>query len=107
MANVYTSVSDQAWFTDKCRIATGNTAVTFNVSRVALVYTQTDGNPGAALPGLGNIYSNAVSIPADNTRDVYVGVGNKLWIIGNNFTATELGTASSATAGVVGVGDGY
>lgn len=104
MANVYTSVSDQAWFTDKCRIATGNTAVTFNVDRVALTYQQANGNPATAVTAAGNIYSNAVSIPADSTRDVYVGVGNKLWIIGSNFTATELGTATSATAGVNGVG---
>ena len=104
MANVYTSVSDQAWLTDKCRIATGNTAVTFNVDRVALTYQQTNGNPATAVTAAGNIYSNAVSIPADSTRDVYVGVGNKLWIIGSNFTATELGTATSATAGVTGVG---
>ena len=104
MANVYTSVSNQAWFTDKCRIATGNTAVTFNVDRVALTYQQSNGVPATAVTALGNIYSNAVSIPADSTRDIYVGVGNKLWIIGADYTATELGTATSATAGVVGVG---
>ena len=104
MANVYTSVSDQAWFTDKCRIATGNTAVTFNVDRVALTYQQANGVPATAVTAAGNIYSNAVSIPADSTRDIYVGVGNKLWIIGSNYTATELGTATSATAGVIGVG---
>ena len=104
MANVYTSVSNQAWFTDKCRIATGNTAVTFNVDRVALTYQQANGVPATAVTALGNIYSNAVSIPADSTRDIYVGVGNKLWIIGANYTATELGTATSATAGVIGVG---
>jgi len=104
MANVYTSVSNQAWFTDKCRIATGNTAVTFNVDRVALTYQQSNGVPATAVTAAGNIYSNAVSIPADSSRDIYVGVGNKLWIIGADYTATELGTASSATAGVVGVG---
>ena len=104
MANVYTSVSNQAWFTDKCRISTGNTAVTFNVDRVALTYQQSNGVPATAVAAAGNIYSNAVSIPADSTRDIYVGVGNKLWIIGSNYTATELGTATSATAGVIGVG---
>ena len=104
MANVYTSVSNQAWFTDKCRIATGNTAVTFNVDRVALTYQQSNGTPATAVTAAGNIYSNAVSIPADSTRDIYVGVGNKLWIIGADFTATEIGTASSATAGVNGIG---
>ena len=104
MANVYTSVSDQTWFTDKCRIATGNTAITFNVDRVALTYKQSNGVPATAVAAAGNIYSNAVSVPADSIRDIYVGVGNKLWIIGSNFTATELGTATSATAGVNGVG---
>jgi hypothetical protein len=104
MANVYTSVSNQAWFTDKCRIATGNTAVTFNVDRVALTYQQANGTPATAVTAAGNIYSNAVSVPANYTQEVYVGVGNKLWITGSNFTATEIGTASSATAGVNGVG---
>ena len=104
MANVYTSVSNQTWFTDKCRIATGNTSVTFNVDRVALTYQQSNGTPATAVAAAGNIYSNAVSIPSDSTRDIYVGVGNRLWILGTNFTATELGTASSATAGVNGVG---
>ena len=104
MANVYTSVSNQTWFTDKCRIATGNTAVTFNVDRVALTYQQSNGTPATAVAAAGNIYSNAVSIPSDSTRDIYVGVGNRLWILGTNFTPTELGTASSATAGVNGVG---
>ena len=104
MANVYTSVSAQAWFTDKCRIATGNTAVTFNVDRVALTYQQANGTPATAVSAAGNIYSNAVSVPANYTQEVYVGVGNKLTITGSNFTATEIGTASSATAGVNGVG---
>jgi hypothetical protein len=104
MANVYTSVSDQAWFTDKCRISTGNTAVTFNVDRVALTYIQANGVPATAVSAAGNIYSNAVSVPANYTQEVYVGVGNKLTITGSNFTATEIGTASSATAGVNGVG---
>lgn len=104
MANVYTSASNQTWFTDKCRIATGNTAVTYNVDRVALTYTKADGSTAIAVTAAGNIFSNAVSIPADSSRDIYVGVGNKLWIIGSDFTATELGTTTSATAGVNGVG---
>jgi hypothetical protein len=81
-ANVYTSVSAQAWFTDKCKIATGNTAVTFNID---LVY------PSAT----GNLYGNSVSVPANNTQTVFVGVGNKITISGSNFTAQEIGTTSS------------
>ena len=89
-ANVYTSVSAQAWYTDKAMISTGNTAVTYNV---------------ALYPGFSNtIYSNAVSVPAYKQEYVYVGVGNKLTITGANFTAAEAGTASSGTAGVSGGG---
>jgi hypothetical protein len=83
MANVYTSVSSQAWFTDKCRITTGNTAVTFQVN---VVY---------GTPDTGNLYSNATSVPANWSSDVWVGVGNELTITGTNFTAQELGTTSS------------
>lgn len=89
-ANVYTSVSNQAWYTDKVHISTGNTAVTYNVS---------------LYPGFTDtIFSNAVVIPAFESTYVYVGVGNKLTITGSNFTAAESGTASSGTAGVQGGG---
>ena len=85
-ANVYTTVSAQAWYTDKCLIATGNTAVTYNV---------------ALSPGFSDtIYSAAVQVPASSTEEVFVGVGNKLTVTGSDFTASELGTASSGTAGV-------
>lgn len=85
-ANVYTSVSAQAWYTDKCLISTGNTAVTYNV---------------ALAPGFTNtIYSAAVQVPATSAIEVQVGVGNQLTITGSNFTASEIGTASSGTAGV-------
>ena len=88
-ANVITAASNIAWYTDKCAISTGNTAVTYNVYAVAL---------GSAAP-VGNIYSNAVSVSANSREEIYVGAGNKLTIIGGNVTARELGTASSATAG--------
>lgn len=105
-ANVYTSASAQAWYTDKARISTGNTAVTFQVEAVQLTYRQTDGNMANVGTAAGNIYSNAVSVPASSRQDIYVGVGNKLTITGANFTVQELGTASSATAGSNGVGNG-
>jgi len=85
-ANVYTSVSAQAWYTDKCLISTGATTVTYNV---------------ALAPGFTNtIYSAAVQVPAQSTVEVQVGVGNQLTITGASFTASEIGTASSGTAGV-------
>jgi len=93
-ANVYTSVANAYWYTDKCSISTGNTAVTFNVYATAL----------GSVAAVGNIYSNAVSVPASSTQEIYVGVGNHLTVTGSNFTAQEIGTASSAQAGVIGQG---
>jgi hypothetical protein len=87
-ANVYTSVSSQSWYTDKCRISTGNTAVTYNV------------NMTTATPATGNIFSAGTSVPAGYQADVWVGVGNQLTITGANFTAQELGTASSGSQSV-------
>jgi hypothetical protein len=86
-ANVYTTVNDQTWYTDKCRISTGATAVTYNVD---LIY------PSAA----GNLFSAAPAIPPQSLQDVYVGVNNKITITGSNFTAQEVGTRSSGQLGV-------
>jgi hypothetical protein len=55
---------------------------------------------------VGNIYSNAVAVPSNSRQDIYVGVGNKLTVVGGNVTIQELGTASSATAGENGIGNG-
>lgn len=93
-ANVYTSAANATWYTDKASISTGNTAVTFNVYATAL----------GTVAAVGNIYSNAVSVPASTTQEIYVGVGNKLTVTGANFTLQEIGTASSAQAGVIGQG---
>jgi hypothetical protein len=93
-ANVYTSLGNAAVYTDKLRVSTGNTAVTYQVYAVAL---------GSASP-VGNIYSAAIQVPANTTRDLYSGAGNHVTITGSNWTALELGTASSATAGVIGAG---
>lgn len=85
-ANVYTTVSNQVWYTDKALISTGTNSVTYQVNLA---------------PGFTNtIFSNAVVIPANSSTYVYVGVGNKLTITGGNVTASESGTASSGTAGV-------
>ena len=93
-ANVYTSVSNAVWYTDKVEIVTGNTTVTYQVYATAL---------GSATP-VGNIYSAPPQVAANARQQIYVGVGNKLTITGANFTARELGTASSAQAGVIGQG---
>ena len=155
-ANVYTSVSNAVWYTDKCEIVT-ETPISYNVyvmqagnptvgiaggvtnaSNVMLTpqaaqnlvgatfitgpgvantttvvsavngqslvmsanasasasgsYTLTTGNPG-------NLYSSAVQVTANSRQQIYVGAGNKLTITGSGFTAREIGTASSATAG--------
>lgn len=87
-ANVYTSVASQAWNTDRCRITTGNTAVTYQVNMIT------------GTPDTGNIYSNASSVPANWSSDVWVGVGNQLTITGVNFTAQEIGTQSSGSRAV-------
>ncbi len=42
-ANVYTSASAQTWYTDKARISTGNTAVTFQVEAESKIYDFTYG----------------------------------------------------------------
>ena len=80
-ANVYTSVSQQTWYTDKCLISTGTTAVSYNVT-LATAFTS-------------NIYSNSVQIPPSTYDYVYVGVGNQITITGSNVPAAEAGTATS------------
>lgn len=94
MANVYTSLANATVYTDKLQISTGNTAVTLQVYAVAL------GTANA----VGNLYSAAINIPANAVYETYAGAGNKVTITGSNWTALELGTASSATAGVIGAG---
>ena len=86
-ANVYTTVSAQAWYTDKARIATGTSPVTYNVD---IIY------PSA----IGNLYGNATTVSANSMTDVFVGVGNKLTITGSGFTAQEVGTTSSGSYSV-------
>jgi len=93
-ANVYTSLSNAVVYTDKLRVSTGATPVTYQVYAVAL---------GTAA-AVGNLYSAAIQIPANTTRDLYAGAGNQVTVTGSNWTALELGTASSATAGVIGYG---
>ena len=83
------AISAQAWATDKAMISTGTTSVTAQVVLAGKPNENTD-----------TIYSAPIVIPANSTQYLYVGVGNELTIVGTNSTATEMGTASSADAGV-------
>ena len=103
VANVYTTLSNATIYTDKVRLATGNTAITYNVYAVALQSNAAAGSIGNATP-VGNLYSANPQIPPNSTRDVYVGAQNKMTVSGSNWTATEVGTASSALSGVIGQG---
>ena len=89
-ANVYTSLANAVVYTDKLQISTAANAVTYQSFAVAL------GSASAA----GNIYSAPITIPANTVFEVYAGAGNRVTVSGSPFTALELGTASSATAGV-------
>jgi hypothetical protein len=89
-ANVYTSLANTTVYTDKLRISTKGNPVDYQVYATAL---------GTA-PAVGNIYTGHIQIPADTTRDVYCGAGNKVTVTGSNYTALELGTASSAQSSV-------
>jgi hypothetical protein len=80
-ANVYTTATDRVIFTDKVRITTGTSPVTFQVN---LVY------PDAS----GNLYSAPPSVSANSERSIFVGVGNQLTVVGS-CTIEEVGTTTS------------
>ena len=99
---VVNAVSNVAWTTDKVEIATTLSNVTFQVSVVQLTYTQANGVSANArmTTSTGNLYANAIVVPGNSVQQYYVGAGNYLNIVtGTAFTATALGTATSATAG--------
>jgi hypothetical protein len=103
---VVNSVSNVAWTTDKVEISTTTANVTFQVSVVQLTYVQANGVPANATmtTDTGNLYANAIVVPGNTVQQYYVGAGNYLNIItGTGFSATALGTASSATAGSNGI----
>ena len=90
------------WTTDKVEIATTTANVTFQVSVVQLTYSQYNGNVANAnmTTPIGNLYANSIVVPGNTVQQYYVGAGNYLNIItGTGFSATALGTATSATAG--------
>ena len=99
-ANVVTSAGNITWYTDKAEITALGAGVTYQVYAVGLTTPYGNGETYTA-NAVGNLYSNAVSVGANTTVQIYVGAGNKLTVTGT-FTAAELGTASSATASVTG-----
>lgn len=106
---VVNAVSNTVWTTDKVEISTTNANVTFQVSAVQLTYIQANGVPANATmtTDVGNIYANAIVVPGNSVQQYYVGAGNYLNIVtGTGFSATAIGTASSATASENGVGNG-
>ena len=103
---VVNAVSNVAWTTDKVEIATTTANVTFQVSVVQLTYSQANGTPANATmtTPTGNLYANTIVVPGNSVQQYYVGAGNYLNIVtGNGFSATALGTATSATAGSEGI----
>jgi len=104
---VVNSVSNTAWTTDKVEIATTVANVTFQVSAVQLTYVQANGVVANATmtTDVGNLYANAVVVPGNSVQQYYVGAGNYLNIVtGTAFSATAIGTATSAVSSVKGVG---
>ena len=105
-SQVVNAVSNVAWTTDKVEIATTTANVTFQVSVVQLTYVQANGVPANATmtTATGNLYANAIVVPGNTVQQYYVGAGNYLNIVtGSGFSATALGTATSATAGSEGI----
>lgn len=94
-ANVYSSLSNTIVYTDKLEISTTTANATLQVYAVAL----------GSVSAVGNIYSAPINIPAQTVYQTYVGAGNRVTVVSAaTFTALELGTASSATSGVIGYG---
>lgn len=87
---VINAAGNVLWTTDKAEISANSADVTYQVNATAL---------GTAV-AVGNLYANVVSVPNGTTQQIYVGAGNYLIVAGTTFTATALGTASSAQAGV-------
>lgn len=99
-ANVVSSAANITWYSDKAEITALDNAVTYQVYAVGLTTPYGNGTSYTSTP-VGNIWSNAVSVAGNSTVQIYVGAGNKLTVTGT-FTAAEIGTRSSATAGVIG-----
>jgi hypothetical protein len=103
---VVNAVGNVLWTTDKVQFTTTLSNVTFQVSAVQLTYIQANGVPANAVmsTSTGNLYANAIVLPGNSSQEYYVGAGNYLNILtgAGGFTATAIGSATSATAGVTG-----
>ena len=103
---VVNAVGNVLWTTDKVQFNTTLSNVTFQVSAVQLTYIQANGVPANAAMSIstGNLYANAIALPGNSSQEYYVGAGNYLNILtgAGGFTATAIGSATSATAGVTG-----
>lgn len=100
---VVNATGNVAWTTDKVKFATGAANVTFQVSQTQTTWTQANGVPANTSMATGNLYANAVVVPANTTVQYFVGSGNYLNILtGTSFSATAIGASSSGTAGVYG-----
>ena len=103
---VVNTIGNVLWTTDKVQFNTTLSNVTFQVSAVQLTYTQANGVPANAAMSIstGNLYANAIALPGNSSQEYYVGAGNYLNILtgAGGFTATAIGSATSATAGVTG-----
>jgi len=100
---VVNATGNVAWTTDKVKFATGAANVTFQVSQTQTTWIQANGVPANTTVATGNIYANAVVVPANTTVQYFVGAGNYLNILtGSSFSATAIGAASSGTSGVYG-----
>lgn len=100
---VVNATGNVLWTTDRVEIATGSANVTFQVSQTQTTWIQANGVPANTSMATGNIYANAIVVGANATQQYYVGAGNYLNILsGSAFSATAIGAASSATAGVYG-----
>ena len=103
---VVNAIGNVTWTTDKVQFTTTLSNVTFQVYAVQLTYIQANGVPANAAmsTSVGNLYANAIALPGNSSQEYYVGAGNYLNILtgAGGFTATAIGSATSATAGVTG-----
>ena len=87
---VVNAAGNVLWTSDKVEIS-AVTDVTFQVGLTEL---------GNTANITGNLYANAVAVPAGTVTQAYVGVGNRIYFTGTTFTAVALGTESSAQASI-------
>jgi hypothetical protein len=100
-ANVYTSVSNAVWYTDKCDIVTGNTPVNYNVyvveagpATVGLTGTVSNGNNVMLTASASQRMVNATFVSGTgvaNTVTVTGAVNGTSLTLSANATATSTG----------------